>query len=338
MSPKISVIMPVLNGQKYIGEAVDSIASQTCQDFELIVVNDGSTDGTCEQARRFAKEIDLKFVHHAKNQGIARSVNDGIRAASGRFIAFLDHDDLWFPKFLATQIAHLEGHPDVGMVHSDFQTIDSEGNVLEASVAACRNRTRVSGHIFPALFMDSFIVGNSVLIRKECFDRLGGFDETLRIGDYHMWLRIARHYKVDYTPKVLTKYRQHQTQDSRTFSAEDVPPGLMALNSILALYPEIRQELGERMIRRRIASLYLDMAYPAFSKGLRRNARVFLARAIRLQPTNLWPYGIYLGSFLGPSQTQFARKVWHSLRRLPIPGRTSAATQPAEGQPAGGSH
>ena len=316
MSRKVSIVMPVLNGEKYIGEALESIAAQSYTDFELIVVNDGSTDATTAELARFADRIDLKCVHHDRPHGIARSVNDGIRRASGHFIAFLDHDDMWFPEFLATQVAHLARHPDVGMVHSDFQTVDAAGNVLESSVATCRCRTRVSGHVFPALFMDSFIVGNSVLIRKECFDRLGTFDEGLRIGDYHMWLRIARHYKVDYTPKVLTKYRQHQTQDSRTFSADAVPPGLMALESILALYPEVRQELGPRTIRRRMASLYADMAYPWFSKGEGHNARVFLAKAIRLEPMNLRLHAVFAASYLGPSQAVAAKKMWHTFGRL----------------------
>lgn len=316
MSQKVSIIMPVLNGEKYIGEALESIAAQTYTDFELIVINDGSTDGTCDQLARFADRIDLKCIHHAKPQGIARSVNDGIRHASGQFIAFLDHDDLWFPEFLETQMAHLERHTDVGMVHSDFQTVDFEGNVLESSVATCRGRTRVSGHVFAALFMDSFIVGNSVVIRKECFDRLGTFDETLRIGDYHMWLRIARHYKVDYTPKVLTRYRQHQAQDSRTFSVDAIPPGLMALESVLALYPEVRQELGPRAIWRRMASLYVDMAYPSLSKGQGRTARVFLAKAIRLQPLNPRLYAVFAASYLGPSQVAAAKKMWRLLERL----------------------
>jgi glycosyltransferase involved in cell wall biosynthesis len=313
MSHKVSIIMPVLNGQKYIGEAIGSIAAQTYRDFELIVVNDGSTDGTYDQLQQFMGRIDLKCIQHATRQGIARSVNDGLRNASGQFIAFLDHDDLWFPGFLETQMAHLERHPDVGMVHSDFQTVDSAGNVLEASVATCRNRKRVSGHVFPALFMDSFIVGNSVLIRKECFDRLGGFDETLRIGDYQMWLRIARNYKVDYTPKVLTKYRQHQTQDSRTFSAEDVPPGLMALRSILELYPDVWRELGKRAIGRRMASLYVDMAHPSFTKGLGRDARIFLRKALHFEPTNLRYYALYAATFLGASQTLALQRIWRTL-------------------------
>jgi glycosyltransferase involved in cell wall biosynthesis len=324
MNPEIAVIMPVLNGQKYIGEAVESIAAQTFQNFELIVVNDGSTDGTCDQLERFRGRIDLKCIHHSSPQGIARSVNDGIQKASGKFIAFLDHDDLWLPDFLQTQLAHLEQHPDVGMVHSDFQTIDTNGSIIEASVAKCRERQRVSGFVFANLFMESFIVGNSVLIRKECFDRLGGFDETLRIGDYHMWLRVARHYKIDYTPKVLTKYRQHQTQDSRSYATGD-PPGLMAIRNILQLYPEVRQELGDHTVRRRMASFYLDMARPALSVGMGRAARTSLRKAIHLHPIEWRFYVLYAASLLQPSHALAIRRTWHALKRVPGPFNTSHA-------------
>src|ERR1044071_2912371 len=100
MHPEVTIIMPVLNGQKYIGEAVQSIVDQTYKDWELIIVNDGSTDGTMDALKPFLSQADIKFIHHPTRQGVARSVNDGIRQASGRFISFLDHDDMWFPQFL----------------------------------------------------------------------------------------------------------------------------------------------------------------------------------------------------------------------------------------------
>ena len=108
MKPKVSIIMPVLNGEKYIGEAVESILAQTYNDYELLVVNDGCTDSTCELLKNFAGRLDLKVIHHPVRQGITRSINDGIRAASGRFIAFLDHDDAWFPDFLQSQVTYLD--------------------------------------------------------------------------------------------------------------------------------------------------------------------------------------------------------------------------------------
>lgn len=317
MKPNISIIMPVLNGEKYISEAIESILAQTYKDYELIVVDDGCTDRTYELVEGFSKRMNAKCIHHQGNQGIARSVNDGIRAVAGNFIAFLDHDDVWFPDFLETQVAHLNAHPDVGMVHADFQTIDDVGNVLEASVATCRKRARPCGYVFSALFLDSFVVGNSVLIRKECLDRVGGFDESLRWGDYHLWMRIARQYKVDYTDRVLTQYRQHAAQQTRDASVRPVQSdsaGLMAIRKILETYPEVRKELGARTVRRRMASLYCDMAYTWLSSGAIENARGSLVKAIRLWPTNLRYYAFYATSLLRPSHAMALKSAWRRMR------------------------
>ena len=318
MRAKVSVIMPVLNGERFIGEAIQSIVDQDYPNLEFVVVDDGSTDGTVEEIDRFRPKLDIRYVRHETPRGIAASVNDGLRHASGDLIGFLDSDDAWFPDFLKTQTKYLEEHPDVGMVHSDFQTTDVEGKVIEESVAVCRGRgLRPSGHVFPKLFMDSFIVGNSVLIRRECFDRLGMFDESLPWGDYHMWLRIARHYKIDYVAKVLTKYRQHQTQTTRskTYERPDDPPlPLQAIEKLLADHPDIRQELGETTIRHRIASFYFDRAYGWFTGGEPINARLCVRRALRLWPTNPRYLTLYAASFLGPSQRRAARGAWRRLR------------------------
>jgi glycosyltransferase involved in cell wall biosynthesis len=279
--------MPVLNGARYIDAAIGSILAQTFQDFELIVVDDGSTDATPEHIERFARTAPVRHVRHPRTLGIARSVNDGLAHSTGEYIAFLDHDDAWLPHFLQTQVSYLDTHPDVGMVHSDFQTIDGDGRVLEASVADSRRRVRPSGHVFPQLFMDSFVVGNSVLVRKACFDRLGGFDETLRWADYNMWMRIARQYRVDYVGEVLTQYRQHAGQQTRStppISAEGESVGIQSIRRMLETDPEVRNELGGRAIRRRLAGLYFDMAYASFQSGDMPGARSHSGKALRLWP------------------------------------------------------
>jgi len=318
MKTSISIVMPVLNRERYIAQAIESICRQTCRAYELIVVDDGSTDRTAEIVRSFAGRIDVKHVHHPRNLGITPSINDGLRRASGSFIAFLDHDDFWLPEFLETQLAHLNAHPDVGMVHSDFQTVDADGKILEHSVAQARNRTRPSGFVFRDLFMQSMICGNSVLVRKECFERLGLWDEGLRWADYHMWLRIARHYKIDYVDRVLTAYRQHSTQQTRssTGQADNDPVAVQAIERLLAAYPEIRQELGERVVNRRVASLYFEVAYRAFVQEEHANARVWVRRALRLWPTNARYLKLYAATLLRHSQFSAARRAWRRFRRV----------------------
>jgi glycosyltransferase involved in cell wall biosynthesis len=331
MRPKVSVTMPVLNGERYIAEAIESIAAQSYRNVELVVVDDGSTDGTRDVVERFRGRLDIRYVHHARPLGIAPSMNDGVRNSSGDLIAFLDHDDAWMPDFLETQVSYLEQHPDVGMVHSDFRTTDVNGSVIEDSVALRRNRKRPSGHVFPQLFMDSFIVGNSVLIRRECFERLGMFDESLRWGDYHMWMRIARHYKVDYVPKVLTSYRQHPTQSTRSVAVarpDEDPVALQAIRKILDAYPEVRRELGEQTVQRRIASFYFDLAWAWYAKGAGAYARVCLRRALALWPANPRYLVLYAASFVRPSR---AFALSRALRSVLGSGGQKDATRGAVG-------
>jgi glycosyltransferase involved in cell wall biosynthesis len=321
MSGRVSAIMPVLNGERFISEAIQSVADQTYANRELVIVDDGSSDGTVDCIDAFRGKLDIHYVRHAVPQGIPRSMNDGVRHATGDLIAFLDHDDAWLPNFLETQARYLEEHQDVAMVHSDFQTIDVNGRVLEESVSAARGRPRPSGQVFPQLFMDSFIVGNSVLIRRECFTRLGMFDESLKWGDYLMWMRIARHYRVDYVNAVLTKYRQHPAQSTRDMATEPsahVPTAVQAIERLLELYPEVRDELGHRVIRRRLAASYFDQAYRWFLQGDRGNVRECLYRALQLWPTNGRYLALYAASVLGPSQRRTARQIWRRItgRRL----------------------
>lgn len=316
-APTISIVMPVLNGERYIAEALESIRSQTYRDYELLVVDDGSTDRTREIVMTFAGRMNVRIIRHETNLGITPSVNDGLRHASGKFVAFLDHDDAWLPEFLETQLAYLTTHPDVGMVHSDFRTIDGDGKVLEHSVARERKRTRPSGFVFRDLFMQSMICGNSVLIRKECFDRLGLWDERLRWADYHMWLRVSRHYRIDYVDRVLTAYRQHSSQCTRSNTsrpADEPPVPLQTLQHLVEDHPEIRDEIGQRTINRRMASFYFDLAYGWFSEGKLGNTRLCLRRALRLWPTNLRYLTLYAATLLGRSPVKAAREAWRRLR------------------------
>lgn len=320
MKPDVSIIMPVLNGERYIRTAIESILDQTFRNYELVVIDDGSTDATPAIVASFSERMAIRYVRHAERLGIPRSMNDGVSHASGDFIAFLDHDDTWFPEFLETQRAYLAEHPDVAMVHSDFQTIDGDGNVIEDSVALRRGRSRPSGNVFRELFLDSFVVGNSVLIRRECFTKVGLFDESMRWGDYHMWMRIARHYRVDYVGRVLTRYRQHATQSTRTTVSvsrtNEDSVGLMAVRKILEAYPEAGREIGEAAIRKRLARLYSDLAVSRQSQGALSNARWCYGKAIALSPLEFRNHLLYATTLLKPSRLDAVKTFWRCLRHV----------------------
>jgi glycosyltransferase involved in cell wall biosynthesis len=196
MNPKVSVIMPVHNGAKFIVPAIESVLAQSYTNYELVVIDDGSTDDSYLKIEGYRDK--LKYIPHTTQKGVCTAMNTGIRNASGELIAFLDSDDLWLPEMLHTQVDYLMDHQDVAMVHSDFQTIDDEDRIIEDSVAYCQNLRIPSGYIFKELFMDSLICGITVVVRKECFERVGYLDETLYFGDYDLWLRISKHYLIGY--------------------------------------------------------------------------------------------------------------------------------------------
>src|SRR5436309_7380613 len=125
--PKVSVIIPVFNGERYIRQTIESVLAQTYRDFELLVIDDGSTDGTAEAVKEYEK--DLRYVHQG-NGGASKARNQGIRFSQGKYIAFLDADDLWEPEKLTIQVEFLERNPKIGLVHCNCDGIDEEGRTF----------------------------------------------------------------------------------------------------------------------------------------------------------------------------------------------------------------
>jgi len=202
-SPVISVILPTYNCANFLPHSIQSILSQTYDSYEIIVVDDGSTDNTKEVLNPFMQKI--KYVSYHWNKGAHVARNIGIRQALGKYIAFIDADDLWLPEKLQTDVDYLETHPDISMTYSKHINIDSNGNKLGEG-----SRIMLpSGNIFIQLFSEqNFIITSSVVVRREVFGTTGIFDEQLfNCQDWDMWLRIAYHFKVAGINKLLIKYR-----------------------------------------------------------------------------------------------------------------------------------
>ena len=189
-SPKVTVVTPVFNVGKYIGETVDSVIRQTFTDFEYIVVDDGSTDNSVDVARAHAGDDPRVRLVSGKHRGAAAARNVGIRESKAKYIACLDGDDRWHPKFLERQVALIESlPPDVGAVFCRSRM------VLENGTPVFFQWQRSGQYDF-----DDFLIGgnparngSSLLIRAACFEDVGGFDETQkRVEDLEMWLRIAK--------------------------------------------------------------------------------------------------------------------------------------------------
>jgi glycosyltransferase involved in cell wall biosynthesis len=204
MKPLVSIIIPAFMLEKYIKETIDSVLWQTFQDFEIIVVDDGSTDGTGEKVLEY-KDPRIKY-HYQKNSGRpACPRNKGISLSKGDYLAFVDGDDIWLPQKLERQIECFKRNNDLGFVFTNAIMFNAEGEI------GIFNKRRIeSGYIFKDLFMRAFIINSSVMASRRCLEDVGGFDEepsVRAIEDYDLWLRISYKYPISFIKEPLTKYR-----------------------------------------------------------------------------------------------------------------------------------
>jgi glycosyltransferase involved in cell wall biosynthesis len=205
--PFVSVIIPTFNRVELLKETVQSVRNQTFRDFELIVVNDGSSDGT---AQWLSGQSDLHAVTQ-ENRGIAASRNKGASIAKGRWLAFLDHDDLWAADKLEVQAAFVKANPDVALVAVRHER-------LGKSYREPRHPAWTKGDLLVKEYSESFIHTSSVMIREDVFTRVGGFPTCYRFADeFHVWLQIAAAYPIAYfnRPLVFIRYYEANTSHNR---------------------------------------------------------------------------------------------------------------------------
>jgi glycosyltransferase involved in cell wall biosynthesis len=209
--PKVSVVIPAYNSMKYLPETVDSVLGQTFIDFEILIINDGSTDNICEWFTQI-KDPRVKLISQ-ENKGLSGARNTGIANAQGEYIAFLDADDLWEPSKLEKQVFCLDNNPEVGLVHTWMLLIDehsqSTGRVLKSNL---------EGYVWEKLLERNSIACPSVIVRRSCLDIVGGFDPNLRsVEDWDMWIRLSRHYRFAAIQEPLAYYRQLSSSMSKNW-------------------------------------------------------------------------------------------------------------------------
>ena len=209
----VSVIIPTYNAALFIEETISSILSQTIPDFEIIVIDDASSDNTVQVIKKIAKEDSrIKYFIQEKG-GVSIARNKGIKESAAQFIAFIDHDDLWMPQKLEKQLKVFNNDPQLGLVFSRESIITADGRPIGISGGISRLSR---GYVFKDLFCRHFISPSTVLIRREVFDTLDEwFDESMEMAEeVDLFLRIAYKWKVDYCDEVLAKWRVHSNNDS----------------------------------------------------------------------------------------------------------------------------
>lgn len=267
MNPRVSVIMPAYNARAYIEEAINSVLSQNYDNIELIVVDDGSTDGTPEAADQFGDRVKL---FQQKNAGPAAARNRGMAAATGDFIAFLDADDVWLQGKLSMQVNFLLDHPEVGVVFGGFSLWRSEADgsffappTLDIQHSPLKLLPRHSGWLYKDILLDSVICIITAMIRRSVIETIGSFDESLPTGeDYDFWLRASRAFQAVELNRTVAWYRIHGTSTTKVPRRENNEYNVLI--KTLALYGPAGPDhvaASEGALRKRFFQLCFDHGY-----------------------------------------------------------------------------
>nr|WP_246841319.1 glycosyltransferase family A protein [Chroococcidiopsis sp. TS-821] len=279
--PKISVIVPVYNGEKTILQTIKSVQQQTFFNFELIVINDGSTDSTLEQLASI-REPRMKVLSY-ENRGLPEARNRGIANATGDFITFIDADDLWTPDKLELQLAVLQQHPEADAVYSWTLYLNEEGTAFHQG-----EQLYFQGNVLPQLLLSNFIAsGSNIMIRKQAIASIGYFDPALRsCEDWDYWLRLAAKCAFAVVPKYQIIYRQSTTAMSS--KVEVMEKHLLTVcERGFRLAPLELQVLKNQSLANIYEFLaHLCLSYIAGSNGAKQ-AYQKLRQAIRLHPSLL---------------------------------------------------
>src|SRR5215813_13711547 len=206
-SPKVTAVIPVYNREKYVGSAIDSILAQTFTDFELLVIDDGSTDKSREVVRSY-HDPRIRLVCNEANEGIPKTRNKGVQLARGEYLAFLDSDDWAYPERLAKQVAFLDSHPDYAAVGAWIAWIDEEGRPLKRI-----RRKPVAPEQIAAQRLFRLGIENSASMARLAVLREYKYQEDYELSeDFELWARIAAKHKLATLPEVLGQRRMHRSQ------------------------------------------------------------------------------------------------------------------------------
>jgi glycosyltransferase involved in cell wall biosynthesis len=278
-APAVSVLMAVYNGKRYLPASIESILAQSFRDFEFIIIDDGSTDGSSEIVADFARQDPRIRVIVQQNIGLTKSLNKAIALARGRYIARMDSDDIALPARFEQQVAFLDQHPEHVMIGSQVLLIDPDGDPI------CEKPQTQYGHdpIQTALLEKGWpMVHPAVMIRTETLRTMGGYDERYRTNqDHDLFLRLCERGKVENLPDVLLQYRQH-------FASVVFKTGIQQSDVLRAILREAWARRGKPMPtelesptgkKYERMEQYREWFWAALSAGHRKTARKY-ARAI----------------------------------------------------------
>jgi glycosyltransferase involved in cell wall biosynthesis len=291
-SPLVSVVIPVFNRAALISRALDSVANQTFDDYEIIVVDDGSTDGTVDSIQSWGADR-LRLIASPLNRGAAAARNIGVSAALGHWIAFLDSDDYWQPEKLARQLSALDG------ASAQFMACATGYHLWDGG-----RKTTVQFQMSPAQFRTeirfgcSISPGSTLLVARQAFQAVGGFDESLRrLEDWDWLLRFVDHGDIIFVPEPLAHVRRSQAE----VVYGDRDPVLLALQHIAARHLPRFQKMGIIARRQFQSSILIEMA----ARTYRMNRPIMTIRYV-LTSLAIYPF----------RNRSFFNMLWRSVTKL----------------------
>lgn len=315
-NPVVSVLIGLYNEEQYIEPALKSLQDQTFEDFEVVVVDDCSTDSSAEIVRSF-NDPRIRLLENDENLGLTKSLNRALDTAEGKYIARQDADDLSHPARLEREVAYLESREDVALVGTGAYLINNEGEIQQ-------ERKVLETVSFEDLVEKNHIIHGSILARTDVFKSVGGYDELFRYSqDLDMWLRIAEDYNIRNIPDPLYYFRIHDNSVYFSSKEKSMLYAQLALaratkgvadnvlhdireNGIDVYYKHLTDE-QRRTFHESLAERYLRYSYPA-------EAREQCRKVFELEAMSLKARLLYLLSFLGRTPT----KVVHEIVRYVI--------------------
>lgn len=301
--PEVSVLLPTRNRATLLKRAVATVLGQTFRDFELIIIDDESTDETAETIRGFS-DPRVRYVRHVRRRGAAAGENTGLELARAKLIAFMDDDDEWLTGKLEAQVSRFRGEPETtGVVYTGRWIVKNGERKFGPPTSILKKQGNIHVEI---LNKRAFIPLVCAMVRKECFDRVGGFDETLpTANDYDLWVRISKHFRMIYLPEpmVIVNFTpgsvsttaqnviesrklllQKHASDYRKQGAEVTAFFLWQMGNVLISQGEVRE--GRKHIIRALLKLpwkpgyYLALLSTFGSANLYRQARSYIFRLV----------------------------------------------------------
>jgi len=278
--PGVSVVITCYNGHKWIADAVDSALAQSYRPLEIVVVDDGSSDGSRDLLRRYEAHAEIKLLLHPRNRGIPATKNTAVAQCGGRYVAMLEQDDVWHADKIARQVEVMEADPSCGMVFAEALVLGPDGREYVRRHPPVGIPDATEARVTMFFLRNPVISMSSVMLRRAVLEELGGFDERYAGGDdYDLFLRLVGRHRVAFIAEPLLRYRWHEASYSWRSADRMVEDHAQVIGEAVGWYPYLQP-----LVRRRSARLWLSAGLRAFENRETARGMICALKALRTDP------------------------------------------------------